>query len=109
MFFEEDRDAGYAYSLFWRINMYRGLAVDWCLIVQAVEIESAIRHEVVRVDCCHGSIHRHRFSEADPDADRNTPLLDLHRGMHNDVDRVYGEEYDHLVNTWDEYVGRWAL
>ncbi len=103
----ENRLARESYELFWRINTYKGRAVDWCLILRLVEVGSGVRHEVVRVDCCHGTVHRHRFRSSAPSWEEKTDLMDLHAGMQNEVDNMFGVEYDHLIDAWDQYVGRW--
>ncbi len=105
--FDHDAERSERYHLFARFALYQGVIRSWCLALRVVDTRTNRQQEVVRIDTCHGEIHRHLFrAGSEAEIDRKL-VLDLRVGMQQDVDRIYAEEYDYLVEHWDEFVERW--
>lgn len=86
---------------------YKGWTVDFSLTHQLEEDAGEYQH-VARYDCCHSEVHKHqlyRYSEAET---RHTvKQLDDPKTAWEDVDTVFPEAYDDMIDNWEENYRRW--
>lgn len=93
------------YRLFQRVRVYRGLVVDFAVELQLRDDDGKY-FPIERVDCCHGTVHRHHFPRQGPEP-APIPLLDLHSGMRRQVTDEYFRAYDDIVDNFEYKVRRW--
>lgn len=85
----------------------RGKVVDFA-IMQLAEVEGRDVH-VARIDCCHGSVHRHVFDEDGNDLlDRQVIQVIPERHSAEVVDREYQLSLDKMLGEWRENVRQWG-
>jgi len=110
---------GWKGELTWTFSYYRGIMVDWALMLDVIRSDAPIdvavhgpreRRRVERVDCCDSQIHRHLFTiNSDPDDDDGERQI-FRELTANDADIVDGEfhhYFDMLIGHWPERVRRW--
>ncbi|HEY0168888.1 MAG TPA: hypothetical protein VGB75_17720 [Jatrophihabitans sp.] len=92
-----------------RVHSYKNRIVDFALMQYRKYGGEWV--EVLRIDCTHGSIHRHEF---DPDGtERRIEMIPIPtstgRGQQSwdVVDAGYQEAYDWMFGTWDERAKAW--
>ncbi|MDO5618190.1 hypothetical protein [Kocuria sp.] len=96
-----------------RIDTYRGLTVDFAIMVYLGDPQGTNAIEMCRVDCCHGVVHRHDFRR---DKSKESPdykilcEIDARPEMEpwNVVDAQFATQYEVLVDSYDEIRRRWA-
>ncbi len=111
--------AGWRGELTWTYALYRGLVVDWALMLYVVRADAPIdveahgpreRRRVERVDCCDSQIHRHLFTINSEPEDNDGEREVFRQLSANDADIVNGE-LDHyfqmMIKHWPERVRRW--
>lgn len=93
--------------------LYRGLVVDFALMLYCVEADEEDPKQICRVDCCHGTVHRHDFRK-DKSQERDDPTvlwkIDARQEMNpwNQVDEQFQPQYDTILSEYDELRRRWA-
>ena len=89
-----------------RQQIYRGKIVNFA-IMQDV-LESGTWHQVARIDCCHGTIHRHQYNRDGIDLYDHRVIQEIPatRGWAV-VDAGYVSAQDAMFNEYEENLRRW--
>ncbi|WP_156670020.1 hypothetical protein [Mycobacterium sp. E3305] len=104
---------GWVFELVFRYGIYRGLNVDWAIMINAraaADGPRAERRRVERTDICHSEVHCHKFSNSSDPADtlgERTTIMPLTEGQAVRVSRAYDEQMSLLSREWPERVRRW--
>lgn len=104
---ETDSELSDTDRLYLRVHSYKNRIVDFALMQYRKSAGEWI--EILRIDCAHGSIHRHEF---DPDGtERRIEMKAIPTGKTQQpwdvVDAGYQEAYDWMFDTWDERAKAW--
>lgn len=89
-------------------HIYRNLVVDFA-IMQTYD-DGTTTHNIARIDCCHGSVHRHVFAKDGTDlVDRDIirPII-VGREEWNTVDEEFEPCLDKMEREFLENYRRWA-
>lgn len=96
-----------------RQSIYRDKIVDFALMLDLVDSTGEVRVNICRVDCCHGTVHRHDFrKDKSKERDETTKLhvIDARPEMHpwDQIDKQFLIQYDAMVDQYQELYRRWA-
>lgn len=87
---------------------YRGLIVDFSIEQYRVDPGDGAKTKIARIDCCHGTIHRHQYDQNGQDVyDGRVILVIPPDDGWAIVDSGYDEAYDVMLNEWDANLRRW--
>lgn len=89
-----------------RLRSYRGKIVDFA-ITQLTTVDGVGEVTVARIDCCHGSVHRHQFNREGDDIYDHRVIRAIPLKGWDVVDEAYTEAYETMFNEWDENLRRW--
>lgn len=100
-------DLGAGISIVNRMLNYRSWVVDFSISTYFEEDE--IRHCIARIDCCWGTVHRHRYNrDGDDEFDHEVIHRIIKDGTQWDqINSLYHECYDRVLNEAVEAVRRW--
>lgn len=91
-----------------RQQIYRGKVVDFAIMQEAREGETW--HHVARIDCCHGTIHRHQFIRDGTDVYDHRVIQEIPgppgKGW-DVVDGTYDVAQDAMFNEYEDNLRRW--
>lgn len=82
---------------------HKGKMVDFVL-KHELEEEEGIFRDIVKVDCCHGEVHIHRYN-ADGDEVARDPIRPI--SEQDDLVEGYEEAKVLVYDKWEENFGRW--
>jgi hypothetical protein len=104
---------GWLFELVYRYAIYRGLNVDWAIMINARRADDGSKGErrnVLRIDICHSEVHRHIFKQSSDPADdlgiRQT-IMSLSNGDAAKVSRQYDDQMAAISRTWERRVREW--
>jgi hypothetical protein len=104
---------GWVFELVYRYAIYRGLNVDWAIMIWARHVDdgvNAVRRPVQRIDICHSEVHSHEFlrssNPTDEQGERN-PIVSLTANDAVTVSREWDEQMALLSREWPARVRRW--
>lgn len=90
-----------------RMVSYRGKIVDFA-IMQLTTDPAGVEYHVARIDCCHGTVHRHQFDRKGNDVyDRRVIVAIPATNGWDVVDAAYADAFDAMFNEWEENLRRW--
>lgn len=104
---------GWLFELVYRFAIYRGLNIDWAIMInarRADEGSKAERRSVLRIDICHSEVHRHIFTQSsDPDDDLGIrqSIVSLSNGDAATVSRQYDDQMAAISRTWQRRAREW--
>lgn len=100
-------DLGDGHNLLIRQVIYRGMTVDFA-IMQFHEIEGESR-QIARIDCCHGSVHRHVMSRSGDDSIDGDVIQEIavDQNPWSIVDGQFEPCLDKMQNEFLENYRRW--
>ncbi|WP_087483520.1 hypothetical protein [Brachybacterium massiliense] len=89
--------------------IYRGLVVRFAIMLYYVSPEGLIS-EISRIDTCHGTVHRHRFTQGSKE-ELGDPQI-IHRILVDGsewevVNSHYDQHLDQMIDEAEEYFRRW--
>lgn len=91
-----------------RQHIYRGKVVDFAIMQEVREGE--IWHHVARIDCCHGTIHRHQFTRDGQDIYGHRVIREI-TGLAGEgwdvVDDTYDMAQEAMFNEYEDNLRRW--
>lgn len=89
-----------------RQRIFRGKICDFA-IIQFRRDHNDVTFAIVRVDCCHGTVHRHVLSREGEDLEREVikeiPAID----GRDVVDSMFSGMYDRMMSDYDANVRGW--
>lgn len=89
-----------------RTKIHTGLYVDFAIMQIYAPLGEDIH--VARIDCCHGTCHRHVFGGSGVELIDHAVIESIpERDCWETVDRLYGECYDRMLDEWPENFRRW--
>jgi hypothetical protein len=99
---------GDGHSLHVHQRLYRNFIV-WFAIMQRFENAAGI-HDVARIDCCHGMLHRHVFDRQGVDLMDQQPIATLYSGSESwaTVDSHFTPMYDRMLSEYMANHRRWC-
>lgn len=100
-----DLERAETHVLYLKIHFYKGKIV-WFSMEQSLIDRSGTRHQVGRIDCCDGEIHRHVFDRSGQQVDRKnlvTIPVQGHNVVHSEYERYYGD----MIDNWEQRVRTW--
>jgi len=84
----------------------QGLIVDFA-IMQIVDMHGVDAH-VARIDCCHGTVHRHVYdSEGNDLAEGRVVQKIPEKDSARVVDSEFAKAYDKMLREWEANERRW--
>ncbi|OBF91044.1 hypothetical protein A5791_15790 [Mycobacterium sp. 852002-51163_SCH5372311] len=104
---------GWIFELVFRFAIYRGLNVDWAIMINAraaVDGAKAERRPVERIDICHSEVHCHTFGRSSDPADELGERRTIMALVANDavkVSRAWDEQMELISREWPQRVRRW--
>lgn len=104
---------GWVPELLYRYTLYRGLYIDWAIMIYARPADgdpSAPRRRVERIDICESEVHVHRFRRSgDPDDDQGerTAIMSLNSGDEATVSNQWDVMLAQLSREWPKRMRRW--
>lgn len=106
---------GWKFELVFRFGIYRGLNVDWAIMLNARTASPTpgakrLRRLVERIDICHSELHTHSFTQSSDPADdqgERTTIMSLSAGDAVIVSRAYDEQMALLSREWPQRARRW--
>ena len=104
---------GWLFELVYRYGIYRGLTVDWAIMLNAraaADGPKAERRRVERIDICHSEVHRHSFTRSsDPEDEqgKRTTIQPLTAGDAVKVSKAYDDQLALLSREWPERARSW--
>lgn len=101
-------DIGDGHRLLVHQKIYRGMVVDFA-IMQFYD-SGGDSHEIARIDCCHGMVHRHVFDRTGEDLMGRQEIKRIHVGKDEwaTVDAEFGPCLERLLKEFEENHRRWA-
>lgn len=91
-----------------RLHLYRHRTVDFAIMQLVRQDDTWV--EVSRIDCCHGTIHRHQFDRTGVDLYDHKVIMDI-PASRDDAWAVVGAGYDDaldvMMTEYDENLRRW--
>ena len=95
-----------------RQTVHKGLVVDFALMLYNLDVETDTKDEICRIDCCHGTIHRHNFRRGHRDEMEPVVLesIDARPGQDpwQQVNDQFQPLYEKLLSEAEELKRRWA-
>lgn len=93
--------------------LYRGLVVDFALMLYCMDTDDGEPAEICRVDARHGTVHRHDYRKNQhQERDNPTVLCRIdarkEKGPWQQVDAQFQIQYDKLLDEYQELRRRWA-
>lgn len=104
---------GWIFELVYRYAIYRGLNIDWAIMIWARRAEDGInaeRRRVQRIDICHSEVHCHEFrcsSDPDDDLGERSLIVSLRTNDGVTVSREWDKQMALVSQEWPERVRRW--
>lgn len=104
---------GWEFELVYRYGIYRGLTIDWAIMIYARRVDEgrqALRRLVQRIDICHSQVHRHEFRcSSDPNDDQGirTTIVSLSADDATTVNHEYDVQMALLSREWPQRVRIW--
>lgn len=89
-----------------RLRSLQGKIVDFS-ISQLVN-DAGEWHDVARIDCHHGSIHRHQFTRGGNQTRQVIRHIPPGQEGHDVVNDGYTPAYELMFNEWEESLRRWG-
>nr|WP_231716035.1 type II secretion system F family protein [Arthrobacter zhangbolii] len=101
-------DLGDGHSLFVTQRIYRKKIVDFAIMQLFTEGDK--QHEIARIDCCHGVVHRHVFDRQGNDlVDRQIlRKIEVSQNPWDTVDSEFGICNDRMSTEYMENYRRWS-
>jgi hypothetical protein len=98
-------DAGHQLKI--RRCMYRNRVVDFAVV--QVFFVARVSHQVAKIDCCFGKVHRHQYvrSSGEDLFDHDALIVIPQRDPYATVDEWYDRSLDMMVYEWDDNFRRW--
>lgn len=101
-------DLGGGHGLEIRLDLYRGLAVDFSIQQNYSGFEWPM--EVFRIDCDHGEVHSHQFFQnGAPEVRRVIQVIPAGEGSWDCVDRNYTDCLDSTTRDYLDHYRRWRV
>jgi hypothetical protein len=89
-------------DLHFRMEMLWGQVRDFAISLWGEDTDG--RYELEKADCCDSEVHRHRYYR-DGREDR-VRILELSPGDEHVVNSQFPIQYGHIVDNWEQIVGR---
>ncbi|WP_146237497.1 DUF7718 family protein [Georgenia satyanarayanai] len=90
-----------------RMAIYRGKIVDFAIMQLSVRDDGEEVH-VARIDCCHGTVHRHQYDRRGRDVYERREIVAIPATDGWEVvDAAYAEASETMFNEWEENLRRW--
>jgi hypothetical protein len=88
-----------------RQHVYRKKTVDFAFMQLHHDGE---QHEVARIDCCHGVVHRHQFNRDGVDVMDRRPIQVIPPASgHDTVNALFDVCYGRMMEEYEENLRRW--
>ena len=90
-----------------RMSCYRGKIVDFAIMQETWGGD--MWTPVARIDCCHGTIHRHQFDQAGVDVLDHALICDIpaQGDSWGVVHRGYDDALTTMMDEWEDNLRRW--
>lgn len=89
-----------------RLQSHKGRIVDFAVVQRTRDGGSWF--DVARIDCCHGTIHRHQFDRQGTDVYDQRVIKEIQgEEPWKIVDEGYTEAYEMMFNEWEDNLRRW--
>lgn len=93
-----------------RLRFWHGRTVDFAVMLDSFDEDAGQWCNVVRVDCCHGEVHRHELCRSGR-PERRLVISPIPADDNEKAWVLLAREYDQaqedLISGWDSYVGKW--
>jgi len=90
-----------------RMRLYGGKVVEFAIM--QMTRRRGQWHEVFRVDCCHGWIHSHRFTQGGEE--KTIRITEIPRANDHEAWDVIGAGYDkaheQIIENWEAHLEHW--